>query len=127
MIPAQVVAGVQQYFIHWKVIHSLFKSYILGYFDTVGLRIIPHDVLSHVGKESKEYSFERFGLHLGCAASWGPDSYSTTKGSEPTEVVLLLSSQEMRRVFLITRWDRVVNAEPMMECVRPELGRESSA
>ena len=89
--------------------------------DTIGLRIIPNNVLGRVGKEAKEDSLTSVRAKLGCSSTRRPNPNTASKRSKAREVILFPCSQKKRGLLLISRRQDIVNSEPVVESVRPEL------
>ena len=110
--------------IKWKIVHSFIETGMLGSLDTIGLRIVPDNVLGGIGEKAKEETLASIGTELGTPSTWRPNPNSTPKRSKRSKVILFSSGEEKRRCLLVFRRQDIVNSEPMVESVRPELDGE---
>ena len=93
-----------------QVIHSLIKTSMLGYFHTLGFFIIPQDVLCSVWKETEEETTTGMRFELCATVARRADPNAAAEGPKLRKVVSLGGSKLERRMYLIARRKRVLDA-----------------
>jgi hypothetical protein len=110
-----------------EVIHAFIEARMEGDFDTLGVKIIPEDVLGGIAKETKEDSFTGVVLEFARASAGWSNPNATTKRTHVTKVGFVAKAKKVRRVGLIFEGEGIFNAEIAVEGVGPEVSIEIGA
>ena len=97
------------------------------YFDIVRFGVVLQNVLGCIGDERQENAFARIRLEFCIAATRGAHPDLASEGAESGEVVSLTCGHLEWRLLASTRGNHILDAQEMMECIRPELDRESGS
>ena len=104
-----------------EVIHSFIEAGMLRNFDARSFSIVPKDVLSSFWQKTKKDTFACIWLEFCTAFTMRTNPDSTAKGTEIREVVWPMMDHFKWRMFLIPRGKAVIDAQPVVESIRPKL------
>ena len=74
-----------------QVVHAFVETSMLGNFDTLGVNIVPEDILSSVGKKTKKETFARVRDEFCTSTTRRANPDTATKGAKVSKIVFVTS------------------------------------
>ena len=103
-----------------KIIHAFVKTGVAGKFDTFSVGVIPENILGGIGYKAKENAFACAWFQFGFGEARRTDPDTAAKGAESCKVFFLARGEFVRGESLVLGRESILDANVMVECIRPE-------